>query len=115
MVALMSAGRLSLVVGRDAAGLAGSAGGVQGSGDLLVFEAGLAGGGGQGAEVGGWVGVEGAVGGPEQACVAVALLLAGDPPGEMAQVVVGSLARLRPGDLPMGLEQLGCRVPVQAA
>ena len=96
VVVLMSAGRLGLVIGRDVAGLAGSAGGVQGAGDLRVVQAGLAGGGGQGAEVGGRVGVQGAVGGPEQARVAVALLLAGDPPGQVAQVTVGDRVRLGP-------------------
>ena len=50
----------------------------------------MAGGGGQGAEVGGRVGVQGAVGGPEQARVAVAFGLAGDPPGEVAQVPAGA-------------------------
>ena len=93
---LMSVHGLGLVIGRDVAGLAGSAGGVQGAGDFLVVQAGLAGGGGQGAEVGGRVGFEGAVGGPEQARVAVAFGLAGDPPGQVAQVTVGGWARLGP-------------------
>ena len=69
-------------------GLAGAAGGVQGPGDLLVAEAGLAGGVGQRAQVGGGVGLEGAVGGPEQAGVAVAFGLGGDPAGQVAQVTV---------------------------
>ena len=97
------------------AGLAASAGGVEGAGDLLVAEAGLAGGGGEGAEVGGGVGVEGAVGGPEQARVAVAFVLAGDPAGQVAQVAIGRAARLGPGDLPLGFQQSGDRGPVQAA
>ena len=45
---LMSAHRLGLVIGGIRVGLAGSAGGVQGAGDLLVAESGVAGGGGQG-------------------------------------------------------------------
>ena len=88
---LMSVRGLGLVIGREVAGLAGSAGGVQGAGDFLVVQAGLAGGGGQGAEVGGRVGFQGAVGGPEQARVAVAFGLAGDPPGQVAEVPAGGL------------------------
>ena len=99
----------------DRRGTAGSAGGVQGAGDLLVAEAGLAGGDGQGAEVGGRVGVEGAVGGPEQARVAVSLGLAGDPAGQVGQVEAGSRARLRRCWLALGFEQPGDCVPVQAA
>ena len=68
--------------GGSAAGLGGAAGGVEGAGDLGFVEAGLAGGGGQRAEVGGVVGFQGAVGGPEQAGVAVALGLGGDPAGQ---------------------------------
>src|SRR5580692_5025762 len=99
---LMSVHGLGLVIGRDVAGLAGSAGGVQGAGDLLAVQAGLAGGACQEAEVGGGVGFEGAVGGPEQASVAVAFGLAGDPPGQVAQVTVWDWARLGPDDLPPG-------------
>ena len=69
----------------------GAAGGVQGAGDLLVGQAGLASGDGQGAQVGGRVGVQGAVGGPEQASVAVALGLGSDPAGQVAQVMAGGL------------------------
>ena len=73
----------SLIVGSGRAGLTGPAGGIEGPGDLAVAQAGLAGGGDQRAEVGGRVGVQGAVGGPEQACVAVPFGLAGDPPGQV--------------------------------
>ena len=85
---LISVHRLGLVIGRFGVGLAGAAGGVQGPGDLGVAEAGLAGGGGQRAQVGGGVGLQGAVGGPEQAGVAVAFGLGGDPAGQVAQVTV---------------------------
>ena len=85
---LISVHRLGLVVGRVRAPLAGPAGGVQGPGDLGVAEAGLAGGGGQRAQVGGGVGLEGAVGGPEQAGVAVAFGLGGDPAGQVAEIPV---------------------------
>jgi hypothetical protein len=81
----MSAG-LGLVVGLTGAGAGGVAGGVQGPGDLGVGQAGLAGGVGELAQVGGGVSVQGAVGGPEQACVAVAFGLGGDPAGQMFQV-----------------------------
>src|SRR5271165_5008812 len=59
---VISVHRLGLVV----TGLACLAGGVEGAGDLRLVQAGLAGG-GQGAQVGGGVGVEGTVGGPVQA------------------------------------------------
>ena len=91
---LMSVRCLGLVVGRIRVGLAGSAGGVQGPGDFLVLEAGVAGGGGQGAQVGGRVGLQGAVGGPEQAGVAVALGLGGDPAGQVVQRLAGRRAGL---------------------
>ena len=91
---LMSVRCLGLVIGRVGTGLAGSAGGVQGPGDLGVVEAGVAGGGGQGAQVGGRVGLQGAVGGPEQARVAVAFGLGGDPAGQAVQGLVGGRAGL---------------------
>ena len=75
--------RLGLVIGTV---LAGSARGVQGPGDLLVAEPGLTGGDRQGTEVGGLVGVECAVGGPEQRRVAVSLGLTGHPPSQVGQV-----------------------------
>ena len=97
------------MIGRIGAGVAGAAGGVQGPGDLLVAESGVAGGGGQGAQVGGRVGFQGAVGGPEQARVAVAFLLAGDPAGQVGEGMVRGRARLGPEGLllPLGLQQLG--------
>ncbi len=66
---------------------------------------GLSGGGGQGAEVGGRVGFQGAVGGPLQADVAVAFGSGGDPAGQVAEVPAGGLR------LPRGLLVLvpGCR------
>ena len=78
---LMSVRCLCLVVGRGGTGLAGFAGRAEGAGDFLVVEAGVAGGGCQGAQVGGRVGFQGAVGGPEQAGVAVAFWLGRDPAG----------------------------------
>jgi len=87
-----------LIVGSGRARLTGPAGGIKGSGDLPVAQADLAGGGGQRAEVGGRVGVQGAVGGPEQARVAVAFGLAGDPSG-------------RPGGLASGIGRRAPEVP----
>jgi len=111
----MSVRCLGLVVGRGGTGLAGPAGGVQGPGDLLVVEAGVAGGGGQGAQVGRRVGLERAVGGPEQARVAVALGLAGDPAGQAVEGMTGGRAGLGPLPLPLGLQQLGDGLPVEGA
>ena len=91
------------------------AGGVEGAGDLRFVEAGLAGGGGQGAQVGGGVGVQGAVGGPVQAGVAVAFGLAGDPAGQLAERTVWGLARGRALLVPLGFQESGDRGPVQAA
>jgi hypothetical protein len=62
-------------------GAGGAAGGAQGAGDLRVVESGAAGGIGQRAEVGGGIVFESAVGGPEQAGVAVAVRLGRDPLG----------------------------------
>ena len=112
---LMSVRCLGLVIGRSGVGRAGSAGGVQGPGDLLVVEAGVAGGGGQGAQVGGRVGLQGAVGGPEQARVAVAFGLGGDPAGQVVQGLVRGRAGLGALLLPVGLQQLGDGVPVEGA
>ena len=97
-------------------GVAGAAGGVQGPGDLRVGQAGLAGGVGELAQVGGGVSVQGAVGGPEQAGVAVAFGLGGDPAGQAGQVPAGGLG-LAAGRWGWGW---GCRSagdggPVQAA
>ena len=91
------------------------AGGVEGAGDLRFVEAGLAGGGGQGAQVGGGVGVQGAVGGPVQAGVAVAFGLAGDPAGQLAERTVRSLGRCWALLVPLGFQESGDRGPVQAA
>ena len=54
-------------------------------------QADLAGGGGQGVQVGGGVGAQGAVGSPEQAGVAVPLGLAGDPAGQLPERMVWGL------------------------
>src|SRR5438046_2305127 len=67
----MSGHRLGFVIGRKGMGMAGLAGGVQGPADLLLAQSGLPGRGGQRAQVGRVVGFQGAVGGPEQARVAV--------------------------------------------
>ena len=90
-------------------GAAGAAGGVQGPGDLGVGQAGLAGGVGELAQVGGGVGVQGAVGGPEQAGVAVAFGLGGDPAGQVADVVARGpgLPRLRQGEAGAGVAAAG--------
>ena len=103
------------MIGRGGTGLAGFAGGVQGPGDLLVLQAGVAGGGGQRAQVGGRVGLQGAVGGPEQARVAVALGLGRDPAGQAVEGMTGGRAGLGPLLLPLGLQQLGDGVPVEGA
>ena len=75
----------------------------------------MAGGGGQGAQVGGRVGLQGAVGGPEQAGVAVAFGLAGDPAGQVVEGLVRGRAGLGALLLPLGLQQLGDGVPVEGA
>ena len=87
----------------------------EGAGDLRFAEAGLAGGGGQGAQIGGGVGVQSAVGCPEQAGVAVAFGLAGDPPGQLAERTVRGLARRRALLVPLGFQESGDCGPVQAA
>ena len=69
----------------------------------------------RGLRCGGWVGVQGAVGGPEQARVAVAFALSCDPPGQVAQVPAGGGVRLGPAGLPAGFQQGGDGGPVQAA
>jgi hypothetical protein len=81
-----------LAVRRGGPGLASAAGGVQGAGDLGVVEACLARGCGERAEVGGGIGFQCAVGGPEQAGVAVALGLGSDPLGQAAGPWPGWLA-----------------------
>src|SRR3984885_7880016 len=103
------------MVGCVRPGTAALACGIERSGDLLVAESGLAGGGGQGAEVGGRVGVQGAVGGPEQAGVAIALALAGDPPGQTAEVLAVGLRVVRSLGLALGLQVPDDGIPVQAA
>src|SRR6266567_2010746 len=103
---------LGLVVGLAVGGVAG---GVDGPGDLRVAEAGLAGGVGELAQVGGGVSVEGAVGGPEQAGVAVAFGLAGDPAGQARQVAAGGLGRAGALVVGFGLQEPGDGGPVQAA
>jgi hypothetical protein len=102
---------LGLVIGL----VGGVAGGVQGPGDLVVAEAGLAGGVGELAQVGGGVGFQGAVGGPEQAGVAVAFGLGGDPAGQMSDVVARGPGLPGHGGLALRLQQTGNRGPVQAA
>ena len=98
--------RLGLVAG-GSGGLAGAAGGVQGAGDLGVGQAGLAGGVGQRAQVGGGVGLQGAVGGPEQAGVAVAFGLGGDPAGQVAQITVRGRAGWRAAGAAAGVAGAG--------
>ena len=112
---LTSVLRLGLVVGWFTEGLAGLAGGIEGAGDLEVGQAGLAGGGGQGAEVGGGVGFQGAVGGPVQTVVAVAFGLGGDPAGQVAEVAGRRRAGLRAARLSFGLQEAGGGGPVQVA
>ena len=102
---------LGLVVGLAVGGVAG---GVQGPGDLGVGQAGLAGGVGELAQVGGGVGVQGAVGGPEQAGVAVAFGLGGDPTGQAAQVAAAGLRLAGSVAVRFGLKELGDGGPVQA-
>jgi hypothetical protein len=89
--------------------------GVEGAGDLGFAEAGLAGGGGQWAEVGGGVGVQGAVGGPVQARVAVAFGLASEPAGQLTEPAVGGVVWSRVFLLPLGFHQSGDGEPVQGA
>ena len=105
------------MVGLAGMGLTGAAGGAEGAGDLGVGQAGLAGGGGQRAQIGGRVRLEGAVGGPEQAGVAVAFGLGGDPAGQGAQVTTGplDLLRLRRTVLAAGVQEGGDGGPVQVA
>ena len=90
-----------------AIGLAGAAGGVEGAGDLRFAEAGLAGSSGERAQVGGGVGVQGAVGGPVQAGVAVAFGLAGDPAGQLVEPAVSGVAWCRVFVLPLGFQESG--------
>ena len=78
-----------------AIGLADTAGGVEGAGDFRLAEAGLAGGRGERAQIGGGIGVERAVGGPVQTGVAVAFGLAGDPVGQLAEPAVSGVAGRR--------------------
>jgi hypothetical protein len=109
----MSAG-LGLVVGLAGVGAGGVAGGVQGPGDLGVEQAGLAGGVGEFAQVGGGVGFQGTVGGPEQAGVAVAFGLGGDPAGQAAQVAGGGLGLAGLLAVEFGLQETGDSGPIQA-
>ena len=108
---------LGLVVGMAGLAAAGAAGGVQGPGDFGLGQAGLAGSVGELAQVGGGVGFQGAVGGPEQAGVAVAFGLGGDPAGQVAYVMARALAMrlLRQERLALGFQQPGDGGPVQAA
>jgi hypothetical protein len=112
---LVSGHRLGLAIGRLGPGLADAAGGVQGAGNLGVGQAGLAGGGSQRAQVSSRVGLQGAVGGPVQAGVAVALPLGGDPAGQVAQSPVWGRAGFRPPMRPVGLQQTGDGGPVEVA
>ena len=80
----------------------------------------MPGGGGQGAEVGGGVGFEGPVGGPEQAVVAVAFALGGEPAGERHDLLLRCRAgagfrRCAGRVLAGGLEEAGGGGPVQGA
>ena len=75
----------------------------------------MAGSGGQGAQVGGKVGLQRAVRGPEQTRVAVAFRLAGDPADQVAEGIVRGQGRLRALLLPVGLQQPGDGVPVEGA
>src|ERR1035441_7194715 len=92
---LISALRLGLAARWVRGRLVCAAGGIEGPGDLGHAEAGAPSGGGQGVQVSGRVGVQGAVGGPEQAGVAVAFGLAGDPAGQVADVLDGGRAGSR--------------------
>src|SRR5690348_4850904 len=94
--------------------LVGLAGGAEGAGDLGFGQAGLAGGDGQRAEVGGAVGVQSAIGGPVQAVVAVALGLACDPAGQVAEIQVGRRPLSGSLELALGLQEAGRGGPVQA-
>ena len=80
-----------------------------------LAEAGLAGSSGERAEVGGGVGVQGAVGGPVQAGVAVAFGLAGDPAGQLAEPAVSGVAWCRAFVVPLGFQESGDGGPVQGA
>ena len=112
---LISAHRLGLVARRLGAGLAGPAGRIQGPGDFLVAEAGLAGSLSEGAQVGGGVGLERAVGGPVQAGVAVALPLAGEPAGQGVQVPVRGRAGISALPLRRGGQRAAGALPAQGA
>jgi hypothetical protein len=75
----------------------------------------LAGCSGQRGQVGSGVGVQGAVGGPVQAGVAVAFGLAGDPVGQLAEPAVSGVAWYRGFVLPLGSQEPGDGGPVQGA
>src|SRR6266487_5247956 len=101
--------RKGVVVVLRGAPMRGAAGGVQGGADFAVVESGMPGGDGQRGQVGRLVGVEGAVRGPEQARVTVALVEAGDPADQAVDfprlVVLPTGAGL--GRLGRGLGRLG--------
>ena len=65
------------------------------------------------AEVG--AGVQGTIGGPEQARVAVAFGLGGDPAGQAAQVPVAAWGWRGRCEVRFGLQEPGDGGPVQAA
>src|SRR5579872_1193441 len=92
----------------------GVAGGVEGAGDLGVGEACLAGGGSKRAQVGCRVGLQRAVRGPEQARVAVAFWLAGDPPGKVRDVTAYAFGLRGLLRLALRLEEPGDGLPVEA-
>jgi hypothetical protein len=71
--------------------------------------------GGQGVQVGGRVGFQGAVGGPEQARLAVAFGLGGDPAGRPFEGMVTGRAGLGRLLFPLGLQELGDGLPVEGA
>src|SRR5205807_781995 len=78
-------------------------------------EAGLAGGVGQRAQVDGGVSLEGAVGGPVQAGVAVPLPLAGEPAGQDVQVPVRGRAGISALPLRLGGQRAAGVLPAQGA
>ena len=78
-------------------------------------EAGLAGGRGERAQIGGGIGVERAVGGPVQTGVAIAFGLAGNPVGQLVEPAVSGVAWCRVFVLPLGFQEPGDGGPVQGA
>src|SRR5260221_14056439 len=98
------------MLGRAESG--GAAGRSDRRSDLLVAEAAGAGGGRQLGEGCFVAGFGGAAGGPEQAVVAIALVLLLDPGGQVPHAGALSTARLW-GAPPLGFEDADDRCPVQ--